>query len=190
MDKGHKLIAFLLVLSLTAGGVLCMAFADDDGHRDKHRYQKRGQNHFEDNGHSDLPIVSDPDYTENCGACHFAYQPGLLPSGSWERILAGLSDHFGESIEIDSESAKTISAYLRANSANYSSRKLSLKIMKSLGKQTPLRITEAPYILREHHEIEQNVLARKSIGSLANCAACHTSAEKGIYDDDNVTIPR
>ena len=188
MDKKHKLIVFLLVLSLMAGGGFCTSFADNDGHREKRRYQKR--KHSENNGQRNLPIVSDPVYTENCGACHFAYQPGLLPSGSWEKILAGLSDHFGESIELDSESAKTISAYLRANSANYSSWKLSLKIMKRLGNQAPLRITEVPYIRREHHEVQQKVLNRESIGSLSNCAACHTSAEKGIYDDDNVTIPR
>jgi len=189
MDKGHKLIVFLLVLSLTAGGGLCTAFEDDGGRREKRRYQKRERKHSEENGQCNLPIVSDPAYTENCGACHFAYQPGLLPSGSWEKILEGLSDHFGEPIELDSESAKTISAYLRANSANYSSGKLSLKIIKSLGKQAPLRITEVPYIQLEHHEIQQNVLNRESIGSLSNCAACHTSAEKGIYGD-NVTIPR
>ena len=190
MDKGHKLIVFLLVLSLTAGGNFCTAFADDDGHREKRRYQKRERNHSEDNGQRDLPIVSEPAYTENCGTCHFAYQPGLLPSGSWEKILAHLSDHFGEFIELDPESEKTISGFLRSNSANYSTRKLSLKIMKSLGKRTPLRITEVPYIRREHHEIQQNVITRESIGSLSNCAACHIGAEKGIYDDDNVTIPR
>jgi len=103
MDKGHKLIVFLLVLSLTAGGGLCTAFADDDGHRKKRRYQKQERKHSEDNGQRNLPIISDPAYTENCVACHFAYQPGLLPSGSWEKILEGLSDHFGESIELDSE---------------------------------------------------------------------------------------
>ena len=141
MDKGNKLIVFLLVLSLTAGGVLCTAVADNDDHRKKRRHHKQERKHSEDNGQYNLPIVSDTAYTENCGACHFAYQPGLLPSGSWEKILADLSDHFGESIELDSESAKTISAYLKANSANYSSGKLSIKIMKSLGNRAPLRIT-------------------------------------------------
>jgi Dihaem cytochrome c len=190
MDKGHKLIVFLLVFSLTAGGGLYTAFGDDDGHRGKRRYQKRERKHSEDNGRRNLPIFSDPAYTENCGTCHFAYQPGLLPAGSWEKIIAGLSDHFGETIELYSESAKAISAYLRANSANYSPRKLSLKIMKSLDNQLPLRITQVPFIRREHHEIPLSVLNRESIGSLSNCAACHTSADKGIYDDDNVTIPR
>jgi hypothetical protein len=190
MGKEHKLIAFLLLLSMTVIGGFCMAFADDDGHRERRRYHKRVRDHLKNNIQRDLPIVSEPAYTENCGACHFAYQPELLPSGSWEKILAGLSDHFGESIDLDPETEKTISDFMNSNSATYSSRKLSLKIMKSLGKRTPLRITEVPYIRREHHKIQNNVLTRESIGSLSNCTACHTCAENGVYDDDNVTIQR
>lgn len=169
MNKKYKWFVFFLILLLTAGGNLCPAFADDDDHREKRRYQQRQRNHSEDDGRRNLPIAIDPAYTENCGACHFAYQPGLLPSGSWEKILAGLQDHFGESFELDPESTKKISAYLRTNSANYASGKLSAKIMKSLNNQAPLRITEVPHIRREHHEIQQDVLNRKSIGSLSNC---------------------
>ena len=190
MNREYKWFIFLLIFLLTVGGDLFSAFADDKDHREKRRYHKRERRHSEDNGQRKLPIVSDTAYTENCGACHFAYQPGLLPSGSWEKILNGISDHFGESIELDSESSKTIFTYLKANAANYSSGKLSAKIIKSLGNQTPIRITEVPYILREHHEIQQNVLDRESIGSLSNCAACHTNADKGIYEDDNIAIPR
>ena len=62
--------------------------------------------------------------------------------------------------------------------------------MKSIGSQTPLRITQVPYIQREHHKIQPSVFERESIGSFSNCAACHTTAEKGIYDDDAVTIPK
>ncbi|MBU0973733.1 MAG: diheme cytochrome c, partial [Proteobacteria bacterium] len=39
-------------------------------------------------------------------------------------------------------------------------------------------------------EISPDVLNRESIGSLSNCIACHTTAEDGIYDDDNVKIPK
>ena len=105
------------------------------------------------------------------------------------KILSGLLNHFGESIDLEPESAKTILTYLKDNSANYSSGRLSTKIMKSLGNQEPLKITEVPYIRRKHHEIRRNVLDRESIGSLSNCTACHIEAEKGIYDDGNVTIP-
>ena len=43
---------------------------------------------------------------------------------------------------------------------------------------------------KNHHEISQKVLKRESVGSLSNYLACHTTAEKGIYSDDNVKIPK
>ena len=190
MDRRYKLIAFRLIFALMASGWLYAAFADDNSYRKNSQYQKRERRHSIKNNRRNLPIVSEPAYKKNCGACHFAYQPGLLPSDSWEKILTRLSDHFGESIDLDPESEKTIMAYLKDNSANNSSRIMSVKIMQSLKNQTPLRITDVPYIQREHHEIQQSVLNLESIGSLSNCAACHTTAEVGIYNDDHVTIPR
>ena len=190
MNRIHKWIVFLLAFLLTANGVFYTAFADQDDHKEKRRYQKRERKHSEHNGKRNLTIVNNPTYTENCGACHFAYQPELLPSGSWDKILADLADHFGEAIELDPESKKIIAEYLKANAADNSSAKLSARIMKSIGNQTPQRITEIPYIQKNHHEISQDVIKRESIGSLSNCSACHTTAEKGIYDDDNVKIPK
>jgi hypothetical protein len=37
--------------------------------------------------------------------------------------------------------------------------------------------------------LDPSIFKRKSIGSMANCEACHITAEKGIYDDDDVKIP-
>jgi len=61
---------------------------DDDRKRNRHHSKKYRKRY--------LTPVNKPIYKEECGACHFAYQPELLPSGSWEKILAGLEDHFGE----------------------------------------------------------------------------------------------
>ncbi len=33
----------------------------------------------------DVAPVKNALYLEECGACHFAYQPGLLPSRSWKK---------------------------------------------------------------------------------------------------------
>lgn len=190
MDRSHKLVVFLLVFFLTTGGALCSALANGEGHGKKHRHQKRERRHSECNGKINLTVVSDPAYTENCGACHFPYHPVLLPSGSWEKILASLSDHLGESIEIDSESAKKISAYLNANAANHSSTGLAAQIMKGLGTQLPQRITHVPYVKKKHRKISDEILKRKSIGALSNCSACHTGAANGIFEDDDVVVPR
>ena len=32
-------------------------------------------------------------YLDECGACHLAYPPGLLPEPSWRLLLAHLDDH-------------------------------------------------------------------------------------------------
>src|SRR5947199_243690 len=42
--------------------------------------------------------AADPTYVKECGACHFAYSPGLLPARSWELHLSRMEKHFGESI--------------------------------------------------------------------------------------------
>jgi len=186
----HKWILFFLIFLLSPSGVFYAAFADHDDHDGKRRYQKRERRHSEHNGERDLPAVNNSAYTENCGACHFSYQPSLLPSGSWDKILKGLADHFGEAVELDPESMNAIAEYLKTHAADNSPAKVSRKIMRSIGSQIPLRITQVHYIQREHHEISSSVFGRESIGSFSNCTACHKTAEKGIYDDDLVTIPK
>jgi hypothetical protein len=208
MNRIQKWTLFLAALFLVTNGAFDAALADHDEHKEKKRWYQRifdwddhdddddDDHHEKDRGHSKhsrkryLTPVSNQTYKEECGACHFPYQPELLPSGSWEKILAGLEDHFGEVFDLDQESKKIVGEYLRLNAAEQSSAKRAVKIMRSLGNRTPLRITEVPYIREKHHEVSPDVLKRKSIGSLSNCSACHTTAEKGIYEDDNVSIPR
>ena len=190
MSKISKEIIFLLAFLLTANGFLYSPFADQDENRDKGRHQKKERKHSECNGKGNLTVVNNQTYTENCGACHFAYQPGLLPSGSWDKILNSLTEHFGEDINLDPESKKIIAKYLKANSADHSSAALSAKIMKCIGNQIPQRITEIPYIQKRHEEISSNVLKRESIGSLSNCSACHQTAAKGSYNEDSVKVPK
>mgnify|MGYP001300008398 CR=1 FL=1 len=190
MNAIKKCIIFGVALLLMANGVFYTALADHNDHKETRRYQKRNRNHSEHDAKRYLAPANNPIYIEECGACHSPYQPELLPSGSWKKITAVLDDHFGEELEINPESENVISGYLIANSAEKSSAKIAVKIMESLGDRTPIRSTEIPYIQKNHHEISQDVIKRKSIGSLSNCLACHTTAEKGVYSDDNVKIPK
>ena len=160
---------------------------DDDDDDDQHR--KRTRKRHRDHDGSYLKPVNNPTYGAECGECHFLYQPELLPSASWMKTLDQLDDHFGEEIELDPDSIKIISDYLKSNGAENSSAKRAVKIMRSLVNHVPLRITDIPYIREKHHELNPEVFKRESIGSLSNCIACHTTAEKGIYEDDNVKIP-
>ena len=201
MNKHPNWIIFFVAIMLLVNGVFIKALADDDDHK-----EKKGHKNFFDSDDDDddddnhrnfsgkykkkyISPVNNPTYEEECGACHFSYQPELLPSGSWKKIMAGLADHFGEEIEIDTESINVISGYLISNSAEKSSAKRAVKIVRSLRGRTPIRISEIPYIIEKHDEVDPKIFNRESIGSLANCTACHTTAEKGIYDDDDVNIP-
>jgi hypothetical protein len=47
-----------------------------------------------------VPPVTHAATLKECGECHMAYQPGLLPAASWNRIMDGLADHFGENASV------------------------------------------------------------------------------------------
>ena len=135
--------------------------------------------------------VTNKVYIKECGACHLAFQPQLLPKRSWEKIMGTLDKHFGDSATLDEAAAAEILAYLVKYSAETSSSEESIKILASLGKsETPLRISDTPYFKRKHRKLNADVFKRKSIGSPANCSGCHLTAEKGDYDEDNVKIPK
>lgn len=178
------LICFLIILSLMGMDVNMLSA---DGDKGRHRARMR-ERHGRSNHDAMMP-VNNPIYKNECGACHFVYQPELLPSASWKKLVIAHEDHFGEYVALDDYSERAILDYLTANSAEKSSAKRSTKIMRSLGNNVPSRITDIPYIKEKHRKISSSVLKRTSIGSLSNCSACHTTAEEGVYDDDNVMIP-
>lgn len=201
MHRFAKKILTIIFFFIAANGICFSVLADDHRHKgekyhgifsddDDDSSHRQHRKHSKNYGKSDFPPVTNETYKENCGSCHFTYQPGLLPSGSWAKIMNQLDDHFGEAVEMDTASENNISDYLKNNAAEHSSSKRSVKIVKCLRNQTPLRITEIPYIIKKHDDISSGVFKRESVGSLSNCIACHKTADQGIYDDDDVNIPR
>jgi hypothetical protein len=130
-------------------------------------------------------------YKSECGACHFAYQPGLLTAASWQKLMGGLDSHFGENAELDAPTQKELTTYLVMNAAdNVEGYRRSAKIARSVADTVPLRITEVPYIRYKHNEIPMRVIkVNKDIGSLSNCAACHTRADTGSFSEREIRIP-
>lgn len=141
----------------------------------------------------DIVPVTNKQYKDECGSCHFAYQPGLLPAKSWEKLLTpeALSKHFGENAELDKDTLTVIYNYALANAADKSYHKRSRKIAQATAQaDAPIRITEVSYIRRKHHEIPEKMIAgNKDVKSLSYCDACHTQAVKGVFDADTVMIP-
>ena len=48
-----------------------------------------------------MPRAVPPAYTQECGSCHVAYPPGMLPARSWQRIVAGLENHYGSDASLE-----------------------------------------------------------------------------------------
>jgi hypothetical protein len=136
-------ISLLLAISL-----ILDAFADDDHYRKRHRYRGGSQKIDDYNNDHDrddyLKPVANLTYKETCGGCHFAYQPELLPSASWQKILNQLDDHFGEEVEAEPDTIKDIIDYLKANGAESSSAKISVQIMRSLKNRVPQGLLKSP----------------------------------------------
>jgi hypothetical protein len=122
-----------------------------------------------------------PLYQQECGACHLAYPPQLLPAPSWQRLMAGLARHFGTDASLDGATAHTLATWLAANAGR--SRR---------GAETPPddRITRAAWFAREHRELAASTWKLPAVGSAANCAACHPAAGQGEFDEHAVRIPR
>ncbi|MDH5527570.1 MAG: diheme cytochrome c [Nitrospirota bacterium] len=144
--------------------------------------------------HKEVAPVTDPLYLEECGACHFAFPPGLLPSRSWSALMdaAALEDHFGDDATLPEEDRAAIARLLDTASADRSWYKRSIKVRRSIpAGEAPLRISEVPYIKKRHHELtEADWKDNPKVNSMANCNACHRRAERAVFDDDTVKIPR
>lgn len=137
-----------------------------------------------DGGHF-FPPVTDAIVKEECGGCHLAFSPAMLPARSWQKMMGDLKNHFGTDASIDAASAEKITRYLTDNAADAGGQRYGARLMRNLSAQSvPLRITELPRWVRIHHEVSASEWKSKKVGSKANCAACHTDAERGYYDDE------
>ena len=138
-----------------------------------------------------LPAVTNPTYKEECGSCHMAYPPGLLPARSWDKVMLELENHFGDNAELDTEAHQSITRYLLTNSADKSEYRRSKKFSQSINSnEVPIRISETPYFKHEHDEIPANfVTANSKVTSFSQCDACHAKADQGSFNEHDVRIP-
>ena len=140
---------------------------------------------------TDVAPVNNALYIKECGSCHFPYQPGLLPSNAWNKMMVNLDKHFGTDASLDSETFQTLSKYLNDNSAEKNMQyKRSNRIVSSIkAGEIPDSISTTPYMIQKHREIRKDLITQKEVKGLFNCMACHTTADKGIYSESDIKIP-
>lgn len=131
------------------------------------------------------PPVADPVVKEECGSCHLAFAPSMLPARSWQRMMGELKNHFGDDASVDAATARRIADYLVANAADSAAgARYGGKLQRGVAAgAAPQRISELPKWVREHREVPAWEWKHKEVRTRANCTACHTDAERGYYDD-------
>lgn len=173
----------ILVTTLITGSLLISALAIGDDDEREYRW-KRGSS-------LDVAPVENALYSEECGGCHLAYQPGLLPARSWKKLMENLENHFDENAELDAETQAELSLYLMANAADNSNYKRSVAISRSLSQdEVPLRISQTRYFIRKHDELPMRLVENNpKVKSFSRCEVCHREADTGSYNEHQVNIP-
>lgn len=127
-----------------------------------------------------LPTPVPPAYLQECASCHVAYPPGMLPARSWQRLMAGLDRHYGTDASLDAATTAQLAAWLQAHAGT----------TKRVAEEPPQdRLTRSAWFERKHRQVEPAVWRLPSVKSAANCAACHTGADRGRFDDDELRQP-
>jgi cytochrome b len=188
-SRSHKLIGVLLVLAVTAFGGWWFSYALPQTVTDKLLSGKAAS------GIPQLAFVGaklpdDPQWREECGSCHLAFHPNLLPARSWRKLMHEQDKHFGVDLALDAPTRQALLAFMENNAAENSKTEAAFKIKHSLKNgASPLRITETPYWIKKHKEIAPADWRLPQVKSKANCAACHLDAEAGTFEDAAMRIP-
>lgn len=136
-------------------------------------------------------LAFDAKWREECGSCHQAFHPSLLPARSWKKMMAEQESHFGSDLALDPPTRDALLAFAANNAAERHATEAAFKIDRSVKPDsTPLRITDTPYWSKKHKGIAAAVWGLPLVKSKTNCAACHADAEAGTYEDAAMRIPR
>jgi hypothetical protein len=164
-----------------------------------------------------FPPITNERYRTECGGCHLAFPPGLLPADAWARLFGSLQNHFGDDASQSPAVTQELLGYVSANAGKGSSASGShafvtiaptterlLPIADTPAPQRPARpvptparaadspprITDTTYFRNRHAEIPVSMVKRNpKVGSFANCQACHREADKGEFNEKEVNIP-
>ena len=124
--------------------------------------------------------VDNATWRAECGGCHVAYPPALLPAAEWHRLMGSLDRHFGADASVDAKTAAKIDAFLGASAGRGEGRPA----------EGEPRITTTRWFRHEHGKVSPAVFRAASVKTAANCAACHPGAATGDFDEHAVGIPR
>ena len=193
------LISLFTAVAVGIAAVGLLADEDEAGHEAHERGHQGetdydGHDRYEHEKGSGSAYLSDPQsalYKTECGDCHMAYPPSMLPAPSWQGMMRSLEDHFGDNSELDIATADQITAFLARNAAGEGRGEYGERSWRATrDRNPPLRITQTDYFRGQHHEIPAKMVAgNPDVVSFSRCEICHRGADQGDFDEHGVRIP-
>lgn len=105
-------------------------------------------------------------YLENCGSCHVALPPEVMPTETWRRLLLEPEQHYGQQLPLLIGPVVLVMwDYLRTFSRSHVDKEL-----------IPYRVTESRYFKALHPQVDLPHPVRP-----ATCAVCHPGATDYNY---------
>ncbi|MCF6280620.1 MAG: cytochrome b/b6 domain-containing protein [Candidatus Polarisedimenticolaceae bacterium] len=129
-------------------------------------------------------------WREECGSCHLAFHPSLLPARSWQKMLREQATHFEEDLFLEADTINALQIFLTNNAAEWAATEAAWKINHSIAEnETPLSITETGYWQEKHGELADAVWQTDPVKGKSDCAACHLDADLGTFEDGAMHLP-
>jgi len=131
-----------------------------------------------------VPIPAFTPYTQQCNVCHLAYPPGMLPAGSWKKLMEAMPPHFTAQVMVNVDTQEEISHWLQAHAGTFA----------LVAEEPPQhRITRSAWwtqIHRESKKVTAAVWKKASVSQGAQCVTCHANAAKGEFNAKTVQVPK
>jgi cytochrome b len=126
-------------------------------------------------------------WTKECGGCHLAYPPALLPMRSWERMMKEQAQHFGEDLSLSQNVAKALLEEARADrTSTWAAWKLAHSAPAS---DAPQRISELRFWRHAHEGLPPSAFKAPVSQGKHDCESCHVDAASGIFQPRMIQKP-
>jgi hypothetical protein len=119
-----------------------------------------------------------PNYLKECGSCHVAFPPALLPAQDWQTIMNSLDKHYGTDASLDAKTRDALTAELQRNASRRD---------KHAGRGQPPRLTRSAWFEKEHGTLPEKRTA--TLPAAAQCEVCHSRAAEGDYAESGIKLP-
>lgn len=141
-------------------------------------------------GEAQFAMPADARYVGECGSCHTAYAPALLPAAAWRQVFGSLDRHYGMDASLDAKTRDGLLAAVLPLATEPGARPRYGTMTATAEALDFTRISLSPLFRYVHDEMPAYVWARKGVLSRAQCGNCHRRADEGRYFEREVRIPQ